>query len=235
MDCLILVGGEGQRLRSLSGRLPKPMFKIGQKTIIEHVVSKLLSQFNISRIFLLTKYRSELFYNHIDILSSYGCPINIVEQKQLLGTGGAIYEACSEDISENFIVCNGDTIIDSADKIICGVNVDLSKHNLLLSPMYDCADYDEVIFDKSNSLVDIKRTLISKAHYFSYSGFCVCNKELILKYSSFNSDINVNFERDIIKKFKNDFKVIKLNHSFYDLGTPGRVERAISKLGLNNE
>ena len=51
MDCLVLVGGKGRRLLELSGSLPKPLLKIGQKTIIEHVVLKLITQFNISRYF----------------------------------------------------------------------------------------------------------------------------------------------------------------------------------------
>ena len=235
MDCLVLVGGKGRRLLELSGSLPKPLLKIGQKTIIEHVVSKLITQFNISRIFLLTKYRSELFHDQIKILAAYGCSIKILEQKELLGTGGAILEACSNDISENFIVCNGDTFIDSDVELVREATLDPSKHHLILCSMMDDADYDEVIFDKSKYLVDIKRILTPKSQYYAYSGICICNRQLMQKYSALNSDLSVNFEGDIIKKFKNDFKVITLENVFYDLGTPSRIENSKAILGVDNE
>ena len=57
---LILCGGHGTRLGHITKRVPKPLIKVNNFTVVEHII-KNLSRFGINQIFLLCCYKFELF------------------------------------------------------------------------------------------------------------------------------------------------------------------------------
>ena len=58
---IILCGGKGLRLRPLTSNTPKPLIKIDNKTILEHIISQFL-KFNVKNFILATSYKSNIFF-----------------------------------------------------------------------------------------------------------------------------------------------------------------------------
>lgn len=56
---IILNAGEGKRLRPLTRNIPKSLIKIGNKTILEHQLSNLIT-YQIKEIIIVVGYRSEM-------------------------------------------------------------------------------------------------------------------------------------------------------------------------------
>ena len=85
---VIMAGGLGSRLKPLSNILPKPLFPIGNKTILQIILEKFKSA-NFKNIHLSINYKSNLikFYNQ-EYLNNF--KINYIEEKKYLGTIGAV-------------------------------------------------------------------------------------------------------------------------------------------------
>ena len=72
-QAVILAGGYGKRLGSITNRIPKPLIKIDEKnTFIDHQI-KYLNQFGFDEILILCSYKYDLFrkkYHNKKILNT---------------------------------------------------------------------------------------------------------------------------------------------------------------------
>ena len=108
MKGLILAAGKGTRLRPLTDTRPKPMIPLANKPVLEYVINA-FREADIKEITIVVDEDSpvkEYFGNGSDL----GVVISYAIQKERLGTAHAISMA---DFEENFVVTNGDNLIDS--------------------------------------------------------------------------------------------------------------------------
>lgn len=63
MQVVILCGGEGTRLRDINESLPKPLFPIGGKPVVWHIM-KYYAAFGLKRFILCLGYRHDLFVDY---------------------------------------------------------------------------------------------------------------------------------------------------------------------------
>ncbi|HET7170769.1 MAG TPA: NDP-sugar synthase [Gaiellales bacterium] len=106
MIAVVLVGGEGTRLRPLTYTTPKPMLPIANRPFLEHQVEHLRSH-GVDRIVLACGYKPDAIRAH------FGDELDYVVEPEPLGTGGAIAFAAREAaIDETFVACNGDVLTD---------------------------------------------------------------------------------------------------------------------------
>lgn len=110
MKAVILAGGKGTRLGSLTSLLPKPMVKIGNIPVLEHQIN-LLKRYGIKDIIILTGYLSEVIEIYFKTGKSFGVNIKYFKEKEPLGTTGGI-KAIESSLSDDFLVLYGDIIID---------------------------------------------------------------------------------------------------------------------------
>ena len=89
MKAVILAGGEGSRLGSISRTIPKAMVPIGDLPILEHQVL-LCRRYGITDILLLTGRLSEIIEEHFGDGSRLGVCISYYKEPYPLGTTGGI-------------------------------------------------------------------------------------------------------------------------------------------------
>ena len=72
-ELVILVGGKGTRLGKITKRIPKPLIKIGNRTFLDQLLSKII-RYNFKKIYLLCSYQKRKFFKkyHKSILD-VGC------------------------------------------------------------------------------------------------------------------------------------------------------------------
>jgi D-glycero-alpha-D-manno-heptose 1-phosphate guanylyltransferase len=108
IPAIVLAGGLGTRLATVSGGLPKPMIPVAGRPFIDHVLDGLV-EIEVDRLFVAVSYRWESFREHLG--DSYrGVPLTFSVESEPLGTGGAILKCLQEHALERCLVLNGDTL-----------------------------------------------------------------------------------------------------------------------------
>ena len=107
MECIVLAGGMGTRLRSVVSDVPKCMAAVAGKPFLHYIVRSLESA-GFTHIIFSLGYKHECVETW---LQSYAGPaeISFVVESEPLGTGGGVLYALSLAREENVFVLNGDT------------------------------------------------------------------------------------------------------------------------------
>jgi mannose-1-phosphate guanylyltransferase len=109
MKAVVLVGGEGTRLRPLTANVPKPLLPLVDRPILDHVLDHLLRH-GIREVIMSSPYLESTFHDFIQ--SRHGEPaITWVTEREPLGTGGAIVSVL-DGLDEPFFALNGDILTD---------------------------------------------------------------------------------------------------------------------------
>lgn len=227
MECIILAGGLGTRLKSAVPDLPKCMAPVADKPFLHYIIEMLLGQ-NVSRFIFSLGYKHEYIeayiqqnYPQIDYVFSV--------EDEPLGTGGAIRLSCNKAKQDNVLILNGDTMF----------NIDLQKlmsfhiqHEaactLSLKPMKDFNRYGVVVTDKEGHIQSFKE----KKYYQEGNingGVYALNIE---RFSENDFNRKFSFETDYLEKYHSSEKMMGLIQDgyFIDIGIPEDYERAGKEL-----
>lgn len=108
VKAIILVGGQGTRMRPMTLDIPKPLLPIVNVPFIERQI-KWLKTYGINEIVLSLCYLPDQFEDYFAKNPIEGVKITYVVEDEPLGTGGAIKFSAGE-IDNSVIVCNGDVL-----------------------------------------------------------------------------------------------------------------------------
>jgi mannose-1-phosphate guanylyltransferase len=110
MKAVVLVGGEGTRLRPLTETTPKPLIPLVDRPGLDHVLDH-VARHGVHEVVLSSPYLERTFEPFI--ASRHGDPaITWITETEPLGTGGAIVHALDELGGEPFLALNGDILTD---------------------------------------------------------------------------------------------------------------------------
>ena len=109
-QAVILAGGEGLRLKKVSGDLPKPMVPVKGKVLLQHSIEQCV-QYGIKDIKLLVSYKKETIQNFFGNGNKFGASIQYIYEDKPKGTAGALIGALPK-LDEHFLVIYGDTYFD---------------------------------------------------------------------------------------------------------------------------
>ena len=105
---MILAAGLGKRMLPLSEKIPKPLIKIGQKSLLERSI-ELLIKMGIDDVVLNTHHLSQEIENFFKN-KNYHISISVIKEEILLDTGGGVLNATKKFNNAPFFVLNPDTI-----------------------------------------------------------------------------------------------------------------------------
>ncbi len=108
MQAVVLVGGEGTRLRPLTYGTPKPMVPIFGVPFLERTLARLKAA-GIEEAILPAGYLPEAITDHFGDGSRIGMRLTYVIEKTPLGTAGALKNV-ADHITGPFFVLNGDVL-----------------------------------------------------------------------------------------------------------------------------
>jgi MurNAc alpha-1-phosphate uridylyltransferase len=116
---MVLAAGLGTRMRPFNGSIPKPLVKVGNKSLIDYVLDR-LAAVGVERAVVNVHYLADQIERH---LAGRQRPQIVFsdERSELLGTAGGIVSALPLLGDEPFYLVNSDTIW------IDGVNSNLAR------------------------------------------------------------------------------------------------------------
>lgn len=115
MRAVVLVGGEGTRLRPLTLTTPKPLLPIANQVLLDRQLGWLAAH-GVDEVALSLGYLPDAFVAHFPaerFVDAAGRPVRLVYavEPYPLGTAGAIRFAAEQlGVEERFVVCNGDVL-----------------------------------------------------------------------------------------------------------------------------
>jgi len=109
---MILAAGFGKRLHPLTLKLPKPLLRIGDKTLLSNTL-EFLNSFGINEVVINVHYLGKQIVDYIN-KKNLNLNIHIVEEKEkILDTGGGVLNSIKHFSNLPFIIINPDTIWNS--------------------------------------------------------------------------------------------------------------------------
>ena len=111
MKAVVLVGGQGTRLRPLTETVKKELLPLVDRPILDHTLDRLVRH-GVHEVVLSSSYLEETFHAFLE--ARHGEPrITWITETEPLDTGGAIVHALPAlDTDEPFLALNGDILTD---------------------------------------------------------------------------------------------------------------------------
>src|ERR1700747_2635614 len=158
---LILAAGNGTRIRTISGDLPKPLVDFRGKPIIEHIVQR-AHQAGIERFVIVVGYRSALIRDWFED-RSLDVSVTFVENPDYHKANGVSALKARNEIRENFLLLMADHLFESEtaetliqqplapDEVILAVDPNIDR-------IFDLDDATKVLRN-SDRIVDIGKEI----------------------------------------------------------------------------
>src|SRR6187200_1162966 len=153
MQAVILVGGEGTRLRPLTSTVPKPVVPLVDRPFIAFML-EWLGRHGVDDVVMSCGFLASGVRNVLGEGDGYGMRIRYVEEPRPLGTGGALKFAESL-LDDRFFMLNGDVLTD------LDLSAQLAQHEktgaaatLALTPVEDPTNYGLVRTDGDGAVTE---------------------------------------------------------------------------------
>jgi len=106
---MILAAGFGKRVQPLTLKLPKPLLKIGNETLLSNTL-KFLELLGINQVVINVHFLGDQIVDYIS-KNKFNLTINIIkENNKILDTGGGVLNTIDFFANDPFIIINPDTI-----------------------------------------------------------------------------------------------------------------------------
>jgi mannose-1-phosphate guanylyltransferase len=153
MQAVILVGGEGTRLRPLTSTVPKPVVPLVDRPFISFMLEWLRAH-GIDDVIMSCGFLATSVRNVLGDGSGLGIRLRFVEEPDPRGTAGALKFAESL-LDERFVMLNGDVLTDfDLTAQIAQHERTGAKATLALVPVADPSAYGLVHLDEDNAVRD---------------------------------------------------------------------------------
>lgn len=147
-----MAGGEGTRLRPLTCNYPKPMLKVANRPMMEHIIF-LLKKHGITDIAVTLQYLPDHIKDYFGDGHKFGVNLKYYIEKTPLGTAGSVKNA-QEFLNDTFIVISGDCLTDFDLEKAFSFHKDKKALGTLVLTKVDCPlEYGVVITDKDYNIM----------------------------------------------------------------------------------
>jgi len=107
-QAVILVGGRGTRLGSLTDAIAKPLVDVAGRPFLDWLIEE-VARFGVARITLLAGYKAESISARYAGRTVRGAGIEVLTEPEPLGTAGAL-ALFADRLEPRFLLMNGDTL-----------------------------------------------------------------------------------------------------------------------------
>lgn len=221
IDAIIMAGGRGERLRPHTNTTPKPLLKIGEKTIIEHNID-LLCSYGVTNFFISVRYLGDQIESYIGNGSKRGIEIDYVHEDKPLGTIGSV-SAIKKFDQDYVLIINSDilTNLDYEDFFLDFINQN-ADFSVVTIPYKLDIPY-AVLETSENSIISFKEK--PSYTYYSNGGIYLIKKELLDKIPQNTFYNTTDLMQNLIET---GFNVISfpMRQYWLDIGRPEDFEKA---------
>jgi choline kinase len=161
-QCLVLAAGNGSRIASVAGGVPKPLVPLCGMPLLEHVITS-SREAGIERFVIVAGYRADLVRNWLDNQSMHGISITVIENPEYHKANGVSALAAKGELNQPFLLLMSDHIFEpktakallrqpiASDKVILAVDSKIDR-------VFDLDDATKVRRE-GNEIIEIGKDL----------------------------------------------------------------------------
>ncbi len=223
-QCVILVGGLGTRLGTLTEVCPKPLLNVAGHPFLEYLLRN-IRRYGYDDFVLLAGYRGDMVeaFASSTLEAKLGCRIRVIIEPVPMGTGGALRYA-AEVLQAQFLLLNGDSffdfnLLDLSTRVVDGKVL----ARLALRQVPDASRYGTVELDDDCIIAFRERPELPGPGLVN-GGVYVLSRE-ILKYIGEGA---CSLEKDIFPSLAKERAIVGFTYEgfFLDIGIPDDFTRA---------
>jgi mannose-1-phosphate guanylyltransferase len=221
MQAVILVGGQGTRLRPLTSTIPKPIVTLVDRPFISFMLEWLRGH-GIEDVVMSCGFLADSVREVLGDGSQLGIRLRFVEEPEPRGTAGAL-KLAEPMLEERFLMLNGDVLTD------IDLTAQIEQHErtgaratLALVPVPDPTAYGLVTLNEDRSVLDFieKPSSESLPTNLISAGAYVLGREIL---DLIPADRNVSIEREVWPQLIGAGLYGYPSESYWlDIGTPAR-------------
>jgi D,D-heptose 1,7-bisphosphate phosphatase len=225
-----MAGGKGTRVSSIASDIPKPMIPVCGKPILEHQI-EVLKRNGLTDITIGVGHLGQCIKDYFSDGSCFGCNISYYTETEPLGTAGVLYKL--KNLSDDFIVLNGDIIFDIDFSRMIAFHREKKAHATLVvhpnSHPFDSA----LITTNSNAQVTGWINKEDERTYYKNqvnAGIHILSVESIKNCPQ--SGEKIDLDRDMLKPSIPSGRIFAYSTPEYikDMGTPDRYAQVTSDI-----
>ena len=225
MKAVVLVGGEGTRLRPLTETIPKPLIPLVDRPFLGHVLDH-LGAHGVAEVILSSPYLEETF--HPFLASRTRPPATVwVTEESPLDTAGAIINALDQVGPDAFFVLNGDILTDLDLTAMLAFHRERSAEaTISLHQVRDARPFGLVSLEDDRRLLAFREKPTEEIPGLINAGTYVLEPSV---FDGFPRGVRVNIEREVFPKVIEQGRAVfgyPSNAYWMDLGTPEKYLRA---------
>ena len=223
IDVLILCGGRGKRLRSITSK-PKPMLEFGKQPLLD-IILNYLAGFGFRRFILGIGYKADVIKSYYGKNKIRSLNIRFCHEKRPLDTGGAVRNAKKLIKSRQFFVLNGDSFCRFNPLEFLRFHKEKKSLVSILLKRVACGkDFGEIKMDRASRISSFREKKNNARNCLINAGVYIFDKRAFQQMPRLNK---FSLEQDFFPKIagKNIFGYEKSGF-FIDIGTPQRYLKA---------
>jgi len=209
---VIMAGGLGTRLGTMTEQTPKSLIQVNGKPILTHILDWAQKQGCLNAL-VLTGHMGEQFEG----FTHPGMSVRCIREDSPLGTGGALWNA-QEHLEERFILLWGDDLHPIQYSEL------LNTHHTMGAPVTMCVteSHEEMNLRHEDGRLLEYDKISAKPEFNGYeAGTSIVEKSVVLKHGS---DGVWSWEETVYSALSGKAAVHLDNTPFWDMGTPERLE-----------
>jgi len=228
MQAIVLVGGEGTRLRPLTETTPKPALTLVDRPFLAYMIEWLAGH-GVEEVVLACGFLPEVLREALaGEEERAGARIRYVVEPEPLGTAGAIRFAADQlgdELGDRFLALNGDVLTDLDLSALLGAHADRgARATIALHPVEDSSAFGLVHSGEGGEVLAFLEKTGEAAPGEINAGMYVLERSVL---DLIPSGRNVSIERDVFPRLVGEgLHGLLLEGYWMDIGTPERYLQA---------
>jgi mannose-1-phosphate guanylyltransferase len=224
-DAIVLCGGAGTRLRSVTGDAPKSLATIGDRPFLDILINQ-LRRHGFEHVILAVGYQRELIRSHFDS-RRHDMSLEYSIESTPLGTGGALRNAVDFVNTESLLIMNGDSYTDAdLSRFAADHRESQADLTVLVVPTDGRVDCGLVSVTPDGKVIGFKEKQSATGMQYVNAGIYMVDKRILYEMPA---NQRVSLEEELFPRLLAEGKNIRAFHhsgSCIDIGTPERYLHA---------
>jgi mannose-1-phosphate guanylyltransferase len=227
MQAIVLVGGEGTRLRPLTSDLPKPAVTLVDRPFLAYAIEWLAAH-GVTEVVLACGFLPDVLRAALGEQERAGVSLTYVAEPEPLGTAGAIRfaaEALGDRLDDRFLALNGDVLTDLDLSALVRTHEERgARATIALYPVEDSSAYGLVRCDDQGGVLEFLEKTGEEAPGEINAGAYVLDRSVLDLVPAGRA---VSIEREVFPRLVGDgLSALLLDGYWMDIGTPERYLQA---------